>query len=42
MGGASATGGAAVAFSLILLEKDRHEATAAVPEAIPAEPAEER
>jgi hypothetical protein len=26
MGGASATGGAAVAFSLILLEKDRSEA----------------
>jgi hypothetical protein len=26
MGGASATGGAAVAFSLILLEKDRPEA----------------
>ncbi len=41
MGGASATG-AAVAFSLILLEKDRHEAPAAAPEAIPAEPAQDR
>jgi hypothetical protein len=31
MGGASATGGAAVAFSLILLEKDRREAAPAAP-----------
>ncbi|HEX3150237.1 MAG TPA: hypothetical protein VHR66_19325 [Gemmataceae bacterium] len=30
MGGASATGGAAVAFSLIVLEKDRPETTAGV------------
>jgi hypothetical protein len=42
MGGASATGGAAVAFSLILLEKDRLEATPAVPQAIPAEPVQEK
>ena len=42
MGGASATGGAAVAFSLILLEKDRPEATPAVPEAVPAPPAQEK
>jgi hypothetical protein len=40
MGGASATGGAAVAFSLILLEKDRHEATHAA-EAAPAPPVQE-
>jgi hypothetical protein len=42
MGGASATGGAAVAFSLILLEKDRNETTSAVPEAVPAEPTQDR
>jgi hypothetical protein len=38
MGGASATGGAAVAFSLILLEKDRPEPPPAA-RAAPEEPA---
>jgi hypothetical protein len=37
MGGATATGGAAVAFSLILLEKDRPEESPAVAEAIAAD-----
>ena len=37
MGGATATGGVAVAFSLILLEKDRAEEPPAVAEAIAAD-----
>jgi hypothetical protein len=42
MGGASATGGAAVAFSLILLEKDRAEGAPPVAEAVPAAPVQEK
>jgi hypothetical protein len=39
MGGATAAGNAAVAFSLILLEKDTHEVPAPALEAVEVEPA---
>ncbi len=42
MGGASATGGAAVAFSLILLEKDRPEDAPALADALPTDAAREK